>query len=73
MRKSLKKVTLMICLYVTVGSVLGQSTIDISAGNSSSNPSISKFIYSHFAEHLGRGIYDGFYVGDTSSIPNTMA
>jgi alpha-L-arabinofuranosidase len=71
MRKSLKKVTLMICLYVTVGSVLGQSTIDISAGNSSSNPSISKFIYSHFAEHLGRGIYDGFYVGDTSSIPNT--
>ena len=24
---------------------------------------ISKHIYGHFAEHLGRGIYDGFYVG----------
>ncbi|GAA4315674.1 alpha-L-arabinofuranosidase C-terminal domain-containing protein [Mucilaginibacter gynuensis] len=32
---------------------------------------ISKYIYSHFAEHLGRCIYGGFYVGDTSKIPNT--
>jgi alpha-N-arabinofuranosidase len=31
---------------------------------------ISKYIYGHFAEHLGRGIYDGFYVGKTSEIPN---
>ena len=32
---------------------------------------ISKHIYGHFAEHLGRGIYDGFYVGKDSEIPNT--
>jgi alpha-N-arabinofuranosidase len=32
---------------------------------------ISKHIYGHFAEHLGRCIYDGFYVGDSSKIPNT--
>jgi len=32
---------------------------------------INRNIYGHFAEHLGRCIYDGFYVGDTSSIPNT--
>jgi alpha-N-arabinofuranosidase len=32
---------------------------------------ISKNIYGHFAEHLGRCIYDGFYVGDTSTIPNS--
>ena len=32
---------------------------------------ISKHIYGHFAEHLGRSIYDGLYVGDTSKIPNT--
>ena len=31
---------------------------------------ISKMIYGHFAEHLGRCIYDGFYVGETSKIPN---
>ncbi len=32
---------------------------------------ISKFIYGHFAEHLGHGIYGGIYVGENSAIPNT--
>lgn len=32
---------------------------------------ISKHIYGHFAEHLGRCIYGGFYVGEDSPIPNT--
>jgi alpha-L-arabinofuranosidase len=32
---------------------------------------ISRHIYGHFAEHLGRCIYDGFYVGDNNTqIPN---
>ncbi len=31
---------------------------------------INKDIYGHFAEHLGRCIYDGFYVGENSSIEN---
>ncbi|WP_156250399.1 alpha-N-arabinofuranosidase [Pseudactinotalea terrae] len=33
-------------------------------------PQISKHLYGHFAEHLGRCIYGGFYVGDDSEIPN---
>jgi alpha-N-arabinofuranosidase len=32
---------------------------------------INRNIYGHFAEHLGRCIYDGFWVGEASSIPNT--
>ncbi|MCJ8164397.1 alpha-N-arabinofuranosidase [Pontibacter sp. E15-1] len=33
---------------------------------------ISRHIYGHFAEHLGRSIYGGFYVGeDNTAIPNT--
>ncbi|MCV9385081.1 alpha-N-arabinofuranosidase [Reichenbachiella ulvae] len=32
---------------------------------------INRNIYGHFAEHLGRCIYDGIYVGDDSTIPNT--
>ncbi|MBC9796354.1 alpha-N-arabinofuranosidase [Sinomicrobium weinanense] len=33
---------------------------------------ISKHIYGHFAEHLGRCIYDGFYIGENNKvIPNT--
>ena len=31
---------------------------------------INKNIYGHFAEHLGRCIYQGFYVGTDSAIPN---
>lgn len=32
---------------------------------------INKDIYGHFAEHLGRGIYEGLFVGEDSTIPNT--
>jgi alpha-N-arabinofuranosidase len=32
---------------------------------------ISRHIYGHFAEHLGRCIYGGFWVGQDSPIPNT--
>jgi alpha-N-arabinofuranosidase len=33
---------------------------------------IDKHIYGHFAEHLGRCIYDGFYVGEANTkIPHT--
>lgn len=40
----------------------------INAGSEKST--ISRMIYGHFAEHLGRCIYDGFYVGEDSDIPN---
>jgi alpha-N-arabinofuranosidase len=33
-------------------------------------PPISRHIYGHFAEHLGRCIYGGFYVGEDSQIPH---
>ena len=32
---------------------------------------ISRHIYGHFSEHLGRCIYGGYWVGEGSSIPNT--
>src|SRR5699024_3677054 len=32
---------------------------------------ISRHVYGHFAEHLGRCIYGGIYVGEDSQIPNT--
>lgn len=34
-------------------------------------PQISRMIYGHFAEHLGRCIYEGIWVGEDSPIPNT--
>ena len=34
-------------------------------------PVVNRNIYGHFAEHLGRGIYEGIWVGPDSPIPNT--
>jgi alpha-N-arabinofuranosidase len=36
-----------------------------------SQGTINKNIYGHFAEHLGRCIYEGIWVGEDSFIPNT--
>lgn len=33
---------------------------------------ISRHIYGHFSEHLGRCIYGGIWVGEGSDIPNTL-
>jgi alpha-N-arabinofuranosidase len=33
-------------------------------------PKINKHLYGHFAEHLGRCIYGGFWVGEDSDLPN---
>jgi alpha-N-arabinofuranosidase len=33
-------------------------------------PQISRYLYGHFLEHLGRAVYDGVWVGPESDIPN---
>src|SRR5690606_18425973 len=43
----------------------------INVNKSNKNEVISKHIYGHFAEHLGRCIYEGVWVGEDSPIPNT--
>lgn len=42
----------------------------ISINRTRSAGTVSRFIYGHFAEHLGRCIYGGIYVGKDSPIPN---
>jgi alpha-L-arabinofuranosidase len=32
---------------------------------------VNRNVYGHFAEHLGRGIYEGIWVGPDSKVPNT--
>ncbi|WP_370479191.1 alpha-N-arabinofuranosidase [Tamlana flava] len=59
-----------IFFFATSSSQSQNSTV-IKIGTDDSAPIISKHIYGHFAEHLGRSVYDGFYVGEDSSIPNT--
>lgn len=69
----MKKILLL--LFITAffsqsGFAQKESTI-ITIKNTADAPTINKNIYGHFAEHLGRCIYGGFFVGDTSKIPNT--
>ncbi|ASV29220.1 alpha-N-arabinofuranosidase [Maribacter cobaltidurans] len=68
------KVYLLIAMsfFMGTGVSMGQATKStIEIGKMEDAPTISKHIYGHFAEHLGRCIYEGFYVGDNSMIPNT--
>lgn len=44
---------------------------DVMLDTTQPGPVINKNIYSQFAEHLGRGIYEGIWVGPESKIPNT--
>lgn len=37
---------------------------------SKAGPVIDRHLYGQFAEHLGRGIYEGIWVGENSKIPN---
>jgi alpha-N-arabinofuranosidase len=49
-----------------------QQANEITLKPKESKTKISKHIYGHFAEHLGRCIYDGFYIGEENKvIPNT--
>ncbi|MEZ0611852.1 alpha-N-arabinofuranosidase [Fibrella sp. WM1] len=52
----------------TVSSGQAQNRVSIAK---TGKDTISRQIYGHFAEHLGRCIYDGFYVGEgNKTIPN---
>jgi alpha-N-arabinofuranosidase len=52
---------------LVMSSVIGQTKMSITASNTS--PVISRHIYGHFSEHLGRCIYDGFWVADSMNVP----
>jgi len=49
----------------------GADAVTLSLHVDTPGPTISRHIFGQFAEHLGRGIYGGIWVGPDSSIPNT--
>jgi alpha-N-arabinofuranosidase len=42
----------------------------VTIDTSKPGPEIDRHIYGQFAEHLGRGIYEGIWVGENSKVPN---
>ncbi|WP_304196741.1 alpha-N-arabinofuranosidase [Flavobacterium alvei] len=69
MKKIVLVVSVLLLCSQSVFSQKGNTVVDIKSNENA--PVINKNIYGHFAEHLGRCIYGGFFVGDTSKIPNT--
>ncbi len=65
-----KRIPLIIIGTFLTSCLSAQTTMELNTD--SIKQKINKNIYGHFAEHLGRCIYDGFYVGDSNkTIPNT--
>jgi alpha-N-arabinofuranosidase len=65
------KLKLVILLFVGAFKLQGmaQSPVSLEIDGSDPKTTISRHIYGHFAEHLGRCIYDGFWVGDSIKVP----
>ncbi len=61
----------LLCLLCCLSPIATAQPVQITASPDAEAPTISRHIYGHFAEHLGRCIYGGFYVGEDSDIPNT--
>ena len=56
--------SLLYCLFT-------QAAVTLTIDTEHPGATINKNIYGQFAEHLGRGIYEGIWVGPNSTIPNT--
>ena len=69
--QTLRHITIVFLLSASFVLHAQELTSNIVVHSDAGKDTISKFIYSQFAEHLGRGIYGGIWVGENSSIPNT--
>ena len=68
-----KKALIVFCTLlwnIAGGQATGSGNSLLIFPNSGKN-TISRHIYGHFSEHLGRCIYGGIWVGEDSPIPNT--
>ncbi|WP_243348341.1 alpha-N-arabinofuranosidase [Parabacteroides sp. FAFU027] len=71
MKNLLKKSALAILSAVTFSGAAAQSRATAVINADQGKYTINRNIYGQFAEHLGHGIYGGFWVGENSPIPNT--
>ncbi len=58
-------------LALVAAPAFGQTAVaNVTIDTSKPGAEISPHLYGQFAEHLGRGIYEGLWVGEASPIPN---
>jgi alpha-N-arabinofuranosidase len=68
--KTFAAILSLVMMVACAGSTLAQE-MEITVRADQQGPQISRYLYGQFAEHLGRGIYEGIWVGEDSPIPNT--
>jgi alpha-L-arabinofuranosidase len=65
--------TLLCGLLLSNGAALAGTpmAVQLEISDEAAGPPIAPAIYGQFVEHLGRGVYDGLWVGSTSQVANT--
>ncbi len=63
----MKKAFLGICILLPLWAI-SQSSVNMVIDASNAKNTISRHIYGHFSEHLGRCIYDGFWVDPSMNV-----
>ncbi|NVK56770.1 MAG: alpha-N-arabinofuranosidase [Alteromonadaceae bacterium] len=63
---------LLICCFAmaTTSAIANAADVEIDINVEKPGAVLNKNIYGQFMEHLGRGIYEGIWVGEDSTIPN---
>lgn len=64
-----KSIATALCAVSFYGLSFSQNTAKLNVYADNPKTQISRHIYSHFSEHLGRCIYDGFWVKDSMNVP----
>ena len=58
-------------VWLLAGTAAADEKIHLTVDANAVGAKIDRNIFGQFAEHLGHGVYDGIWVGNDSSIPNT--
>lgn len=65
----MNKILSVLFLCFCFSSAVWAQQVQLALNTADNKTTISRFIYGHFSEHLGRCIYDGFWVGDSVKVP----
>ena len=65
----MKKIQLVLIILAITLSAFSQSSTSLLVDAGASKYTISRHIYGHFSEHLGRCIYDGYWVSESMQVP----
>ncbi len=71
MIKTIRAILLAAAVLAGAAQASADEPIRLTIDAQATGPKIDRHIFGQFAEHLGRGIYEGVWVGPDSSIPNT--